>query len=1202
MINFKINNCLLISLLLITISNAFQIVSDNTYINYAGGYVKVKFYYDSEEKLMGYKYTNPINMEVLYDYKNHVTYKRGNYVGNSDYYVDYFDFNTTNKAANMNNNSSNSGDFYKFEKIYYYDDFPIIDSIQYRDKKKSKQVTTKDLRTSYIRRPYTDELYYLLEYEGFIGSNIEYMYYTLNDDLLEFKLENRDLTFVLGKVEKTKIDIRKEFGVYSDDFSNTITKSNSEIDIIFLLDESENIAEEEFNKMIDFCKINVMQYSLELNKTRFAIVGYGSYGVLHLDFTNSIYDIITTLDKLKTQQIRGKSCLGCGLSIASGVFDNGDRGVQQMLINVMASKVNYPTYNGECIKKNQTTYYDYCIDSCNKLEYEQCSDQYDHDVIIKNKVIKGKRSAIQCKSKNYNENGYKCSDCSCSEDKKYVLCKECKLKKEYAYKRCRNTKQALGCDSDNIITYYENYTDAKKNILPTGSNRIIVNIGIGEETYKQVNELSTRMRGNLKFETDYKFSSFDQFKDVSSITNFTSHISKHLYDNTGNECGKHCKGVCGLNGQCYCPTACYRDTEDQKNYVVCITDDKNITVSGCQKAPITCSPPLTEDGIPNMCYTTKYNEKEDKCEYHLRNDIKNKKTSNPCKVNICDPRDGTIKEVINPAYCYVPENRSNVEMIVDGHNRITVDITYKLIKPCEKLNNECVMAVYDTECTSNSKYYNCYGIDGKCKCVLDQKNIKECQDVKDDKNQIYKQAIINDNKCDYIEYKLESEDQCESTYSKISNTSETITVEKSTNLCQAPKPTTGSVNAVGNGGSSVSVHVLYTYEITKNCSILTMSPGCEAASYITKCESLRPRYKCEMNGDQCECRVKDDTTMYNDCSYYPYLDGQINYCYMLQTVDSNGNCRYRQRYSTSYPDGYHICQENDENHYILSDDSKKIASINSSNTIDIGTIPDYTFGGQVFDAILDDGTTIVKVYTGYARVGKIVYNESNQPELTLNKFNVSLPDNKDIACSDSECIENDNIPTNAKQYEFYTMEYDTKKYSFDYLEPSNKYYNVMSGISISQIHPINHPFGDHQDCISEDKCYIGFETYDGKCLQSQLILPETNDIECFEYVCDDGKLIQKPLNNQFTRINSPCVKKYGDVLKIFNGKMWYYHLTKYVNRLFDILFIVSIVIVIAISFVVGIVINFIRIKKIKSYVQLDNNENIELEDVDNMAK
>lgn len=1201
MIKFKINNCLLISLLLITISNAFQIVSDNTYINYAGGYVKVKFYYDDEEKLMGYKYTNPVNMEVLYDYKNHVTYKRGNYVGNSDYYVDYFDFNTTNKAANINNNSSN---FYKFEKIYYYDDFPIIDSKQHTINGHYGQSTEiSGIKQMNIIRPYSGVYRSIMSYDdSFQGSNVEYMYYTGNDELLEFKLTKRDLTFVLGKVEKTKIDIRKEFGVYSDDFSNTITKSNSEIDIIFLLDESENIAEEEFNKIIDFCKISVMQYSLELDKTRFAIVGYGSYGVLHLDFTNSIYDIITTLDKLKTQQIRGKSCLGCGLSIASGVFDNSDRDVQQMLINVMASKVDYPTYYGECIKKNQTTYYDYCIDSCNKLEYEQCSDQYDHDVIIKNKVIKGKRSAIQCQNKNYNENGYSCSDCSCSEDKKYVLCKECKLKKEYAYKRCRNTKQALGCDSDNIITYYENYTKSKGYILPTGSNRIIVNIGIGEETHKQVNELSTRTRRKLNFETDYKFSSFDQFKNVSSITNFTSHISEYLYDRTGNECGKHCKGVCGLNGQCYCPTECYGDDKDEDNYVVCITDDKNITVSGCEKASKLCSPPLTEEGIPNMCYIATFDTNTKKCKYELKQF--NEEPQDKCKVNICDPRDGSLKTVENPAFCYVPENRSNVEMII-GDDNITVDITYKLVRPCETINNICFMAVYETICTSNSKYYDCRGIDGKCICILNETTSKECEDIIDTTNNIYKYAKINGNKCEYDEYNMGTGDSC--SYELLNPTTQ-LTVKRIPKYKDCIEPKSNFTYAFTNG---IHVKILYEHSVSSNCYDVSGTCNKDNFAYTTSCKSLDPRYTCEYDDtkNKCVCELKEDS----DCTIiYPYLDGQINYCYMYEHLDNEHYCRYRQRFSSQAYDGYHICDTNGvggtKDIVFDSTDPEIIYSINESNALYIGTIRDYTFGGQVFDVKLDE-SNIIKVYSGYEKVGKIVYDEFNQPVLTLNKFNISLPSSlqytgvpSDIACSVSKCIEKTNIPTSTKQYKFYTMDVNTDEYPLDYLKPSNTYYNVMSGISISQIHPINHPFGNHQDCISEDKCYIGFETYDGKCLQSQLILPETNDAECFEYVCDDGKLIQKPLNDQFTRINSPCVKKYGDVLKIFNGKAWYYHLTKYVNRLFDILFVVSIVIVIAISFGVGIVINFIRIKKIKGYIKLDNNENIELEDVDNMAK
>lgn len=1201
MIKFKFNNCLLISLLLISVSNAFQITS-NANINFAGGYVKVKFYYDKEEKLMGYKFTEPVNMEVLYDYKNHVMYKHGNYIDKSDYYKDYFNFNITKRAVNINENNTNN--FYKFEKRYYYDDFPIIDSKEYT---KFKTINTKYIKydNKYIDRPYTGINGDVLEYRGDQDSNIDYMYYNNANTILEFKLKKRDITYVLSNVVNTNIDIREEFGVYSYNFSTIVTKCNSEIDIVFLLDESENIAEQEFNKIINFCKLNVIQYSLDYNKARFAIVGYGSYGVLHLDFTNSINDIMTTLDKLKAQQIRGKTCLGCGLSIAEGVFKKGGRDVQQMLINIMASAVNQPTYSGDCDKENQTTYHDYCIGECNKLEYDYCSEPIEKEVKIKEKVFNfnQKRDESDCQCKNYNNNGYHCSDCSCDKSKHHIVCKECTLEAKYGFKRCSNKIQKLGCKSNNTITFYDNYTTTKNQFLSKNNNIIIVNIGIGKETYSQVNQLSTLNLAIKKerIQTNYLFSSFDQFNDISSITNFTSHISKLLYNYDNYECGKHCHGVCGLNGQCYCPTKCIEDTDDKTTYTVCITDDKNLTVSGCEKVIRKCLPPLTEDGIPNMCYEATYNNKTKKCEYELKPIETNE---DPCKINICDPRDGSTHTLDNTLYCSIPEDMFNEEIKIDD-NVINVDITFKLKDPCKRAGDKCYIASYETICTSKSIYYDCFGIDGKCECILNDKG-KKCKDNLDTTNNKYSHAIINGSKCTYDEYTCTKNNACSYTCTKTSDT--TIQKTVNPNVCDLQKPI--NVTVYVGGSYDKHIQVLKSYDYISPCKVDTIDTTIctEAISEVDNCKSTDPAYVCEPNtGERSGCKCVERVSS-NACpkfiNSYDAISGHYDQCYLEEYDDISGYCRYsfKNLYYNTQGDLLYICQNYTK---ILNDLSiikapVNIYSMNGENTRFLGSIDEYTFGGYVSKQYNED----ILTYVGYEKIGKIVYSEYNEPVLSVNKIKVPIPDiqwNKDYVCSNNDCIKYKEIPDNTRYFNYYSMTF-YKEYPNETQKISNEYYHLNSGISISEIQPYNHPFGDHEDCISTDKCYIAFETYDGQCLQSKLILPDTNDTECFEYICEDGKLIQKPLYNQFTLINSPCVKKYGDKLNMFNGRVWYHHLTRYVSRLIDVLFVLTVVVIVVISFGVGIVVNFIRLKNIKSYIQLDNNEDIELEDTVNMAK
>lgn len=1216
MIKFKINNCLLISLLLISVSNAFQITSDAD-INFAGGYVTVEFYYDDVEKVMGYKFTEPINMKVLYDYKNHVMYKHGNYVNNSDYYIDYFNFNTIKRAVNINENNtnnelSNSKDFYKYEKRYYYDNFPIIDSQRngVEDVNYAKLIQFPNMN---INRPYIGNKEKIMKYTGSKESNVEYLCYSINNIPLEFKLKDRDLTFVLSNVKYTNIDIREEFGVYSYNFSTTVTKCNSEIDIVFLIDESENIAEQEFNKIINFCKLNVIQYSLDYNKARFAIVGYGSYGVLHLKFTNSINDIMTTLDKLKAQQIRGKTCLGCGLTIAKDLFERGNRNVRQMLINVMASAVNQPTYSGDCDKENQITYYDYCIGECNKLEYDRCSDPIGKDVKIKDKVFifNKKRDEIDCQCKNYNDNGYRCSDCSCDESKNHIVCKECTLEAKYGYKRCSNKIQKLGCKSDNTITFYGNYTSAKNQIL--SNNIIIVNIGIGKETYSQVNELSIQRLNQVinkeRIQTDYLFSTFDQFNDISSIINFTSHISKLLYKYDKYECGKHCHGVCGLNGQCYCPIKCY-GTEDKLKYVTCVTDDKNLTVSGCKEVPIKCLPHLDEEGNPNMCYDTTYTYDDTyqtyKCESKLKPIETNK---DPCKINICNPMDGSIHTFDNPLYCSIPEDIPDKKIVI-GSNEINVNVTFKLKDPCrsDDKNKKCYVASYETICTSKSIYYDCVGLNGKCECRLNE-NGKKCQDEFDSTNNKYKHAIIKGNECSYDEYdSCSPQDSCHQ-YKCLKTSTPGVYTSVFNEVCKIPNSEVVVVYV-----NNEIIKVLKKYSTQTDCMVDTTNKNiCVPAVNSYTCNSLNSSYVCKLNNTRpsgCSCKLRSSS---DQCPNYISPDnvntGYPNYCYNGEYNNDDGYCRYTFKEPVLEQSNSNIVftmYQNDTSSTSkldkLAKHSFNVYSTNGKNTRDLGLIYNYTFGGYLSPRKTSTGTDIL-TYFGYEKIAKIVYDGYNQPILSINKISFPiLYHANDYVCSNNDCVKYDNIPTSTKYFDYYSLGPHLDKYYYESPTLSNTYYDGVSGISISQIDPFDHPFGDHEDCNSDDKCYIGFETYDGECLQSKLILPDTNDTECFEYICEDGKLIQKPLYSQFTLINSPCVKKYGDKLNMFNGRVWYYHLTRYVSRLIDVLFVLTVVVIVVISFGVGIVVNFIRLRKIKSYIQLDNNEDIELEDTVNMAK
>ena len=43
---------------------------------------------------------------------------------------------------------------------------------------------------------------------------------------------------------------------------------------------------------------------------------------------------------------------------------------------------------------------------------------------------------------------------------------------------------------------------------------------------------------------------------MSIIDDFVFSTCQLFYDDSINECGKDCKGICGLNEKCYCPSVC----------------------------------------------------------------------------------------------------------------------------------------------------------------------------------------------------------------------------------------------------------------------------------------------------------------------------------------------------------------------------------------------------------------------------------------------------------------------------------------------------------------------------------------------------------------------------------------------------------------------------------------------------------------------
>lgn len=1094
---FKIKNCLLISFMILSISKALTFKS-SVDIYHNGGKTPAKYYYDDQQELIGYKFNDPV-IDLLYDHKEHVLYKKGFYYDDSEYYTDYFDFDDNETDIFDNSDSSDSetsttsdeqklitrdvqmssvsvSEFnsfedsdsimksseskmssvidpklkFKHEKTYYFGKFPVLNSTRYN--KYQSLIDVSELSKD-IERPYlTEDIQKLTVYKDILeDSDMEYIYY-LNNKPVEFKF--KDKVYVLYDYEDTTEDIKDLFGLSTYEFNHVISKCTNEVDILFLLDESEYVAEQEFNKMIDFCKSTVRHYTVKYNKARFAIVGYGSYGVKYLDFTDSVYSIMKTLDKMKSQQIRGKTCLGCGLSIATDLFKEQKKSdVKQILINIMASSVSQPTYK-TCELENQTTYNNYCVGCCNKLDYEYCSDPIDSDCEIRNKVFDlDYASSLKCMKRIYNKGGYDCTGCFCDMTKKHLMCESCKIITGYSYKRCWNTTQTLACKSDLYTTFTTNYTESVDKIK-TVKDLITINIGIGsDEVLKQVQVLSTQEE--LKdIKTDYNISTFEDL-NMSIINDFVFSTCELFYDDSINECGKDCKGICGLNEKCYCPSVC-SSTGDTCLYSECVSDIKNITVSGCVikevECPINplkqlvrdsnyssccvykdyeCPDYVDSEGNINKCYIGYWDPNTLTCQYKSKviDDF------NSCTIDYCEPSTGEITHLLSPTYCSIPEEKT--EELTFNNKTVINHVKYAISKECYSYGNVCVPTTYKKVCES---------LDPCIVCYSDENGTCLCENI-----------VYEDGQC--------------------------------------------------TNGYKVSFVDKFDYPMMV-----------KAAEHCVEFDNINN-----------EGYIQS----YTSKDYLKVVDGRIKICYKseylkdYQTVE----CQTDELF-TAYLDSNYSC-------------------------IKVPKLPVYKTEDDIIDkcSVLSYGYNYSFTYTTKECVSK---------------------------CFESHCNKETGNCEISQQKE-YQLEYDKQTKDIKCDEDVGFYF-------------VDKVINEIYNCYSNDLCYISFSSVDNKCLDSRLITPLTKDPECFEYSCVNGTLQEELLYYQFTDICSPCVAKYGDLLEMFEGKICYYHLTRYVKKAMDFIFIFITVISIILSTIVSVVISFIRIKRKKGYVKLEDIKEVELED------
>ena len=281
-----------------------------------------------------------------------------------------------------------------------------------------------------------------------------------NNKITEFTLSNSNAIYKVNTF-KENVDL-SEFDYSYMSCPKPICKRI--VDIVFVLDESGSIAEIEWDQLLDFCINLVNSYEIGIDAAQVAIVGYAGFGRLHLDLSYNKQTIINKLNDLRTKQLRGGTCTGCGLMIAKSVFDNAKNSLrtknynpEHLIFTITDGEVSEPDYT-TCEKTTITSYYKYCVGCCNHKDFywDKCWN-VNYSSCSTNKTFtlsKRKCSTLDiCTKGSGSYNGYQCSNCWCDSSCSYAFCDKCNLS-SFA-ERCAIYKY----DVEGCVSEYDGYVN-----------------------------------------------------------------------------------------------------------------------------------------------------------------------------------------------------------------------------------------------------------------------------------------------------------------------------------------------------------------------------------------------------------------------------------------------------------------------------------------------------------------------------------------------------------------------------------------------------------------------------------------------------------------------------------------------------------------------------------------------------------------------
>ena len=683
----KLTTSLVLLLSVFCVSNALQF-SASAEIRKNNAVMKATFYYSDTLKSIRYDYTDPMKMVELYNFTEKIKYK---YCSSC-------------------------------EAGFVSDDLPILYYLSTDSKSTSGAVTT------YTRA----------------NNKVEYLKY-ISNQLSEFKWNGA--VYKLSNYQTLSGNNKFKYTDFSSNCPRPVCKRV--IDIIFVLDESGSIAEEEWEKQIQFCKDIVNSYEIGYDAAQVGIVGFCTFGVKYLDLSASKTTIMNKLNYILTRQHRGGTCTGCGLMIAKSMFD-GAKNTQRtknynpehLVITITDGGVADPDYY-TCNKiYNGGSFYNFCVGCCSRKDPNRpyCWDSYSGTCTGYNRTFKLTGSAScnsrsECTKGNLNRDGFSCTGCWCDAACTTVVCDKCTVT-GYST-RCRQMRYDVeSCAYQNVPGnyYYTNFTNSVAQIKK--DDRLLsIAIGVGSYSPSQLSTMATSLQG---VQTVFGLSDYSKLNSIldKMISESCTKIEEIV------DCS-NCNGFCGCGRKCMCPTC-------EKYAETCVENKCPSPASGCLLSHIQCPNDLcnipTKDNKTAGCCS--YKKKvcddhryctEDKCVPGTGCVFTLNKTKcddgDGCTADKCDDTNGCSHTRLD--MCNPPDKCQVVKVPCKSSNSMTcVGATFepkcKCDDPCDVPHcnmetGECTCTPKD--CSTNNSCIIGYCEDGVCLTKDNMTKINECHQM-----------------------------------------------------------------------------------------------------------------------------------------------------------------------------------------------------------------------------------------------------------------------------------------------------------------------------------------------------------------------------------------------------------------------------------------------------------------------------------------